>query len=289
MPFDSPNLSPSDTGEERSPVVVISPPGAWPTLGVRELWRYRDLLSQIVWRDFSAMYRQSVIGIAWAVITPVVTMIVFSVVFGKMARIPSDGIPYPLFTFTGLLPWTYFAACLTGASNSTVTGGHLLTKVYFPRLILPLSKVVNGLIAFAIQFVLLLVLLVWYQVPLTSRAFALPLLVLICAVSGLSVGLWLTALSVKYRDVKHIVPFLSRMWMWVSPVVYPASLAAEEWRVLYWLNPMVGVIEGFRWAILGKLAPDWTMLAISLTGVVAMLVGGLYFFRKAEATFADTI
>jgi lipopolysaccharide transport system permease protein len=270
-------------------VTVIEPQGAWVALNLGEIWRYRDLLFQMVYRDFSAKYRQTVLGFAWAVINPIVQMVLFTLVFGKMAKLPSDGIPYPVFSYTGLLPWLYFSGCLTRSSESALSGTALLTKVYFPRLILPLSKVTNGLIDFGVQFAVLLVLMIWYGVAPSWGIVCLPLFVLLCALSALAVGLWASALSVKYRDVTQVIGFVARMWMWVTPVLYSVSLVPERWRPLYSLNPMVGVLEGFRWAMLGKSAPDWRMMAISTGVTVILFVGGLYFFRRTEATFADVI
>ena len=284
LPSDQ-SFSPAQPGRFR----VIAPPGRWPSLELGDLWRYRELLFQLVKRDFSGMYRQTFVGAGWAIISPVITMIVFTVVFGNMAKVPSDGIPYPLFCFSGLLPWNYFLSCLTRSSTSTIGGNALITKVYIPRLILPLSKVVHGLIAFGIQFVILAGLMVWYQVPLRLPLLAIPVFVAICALTGLAIGLWLTAICVKYRDVAQLVPFLGQMWLWASPVAYPASLASSKWQALYWINPMVGTIEGFRWAVLGNTHPNWNMMAVSLCGVACLLVSGHYFFRKVENTFADFI
>jgi lipopolysaccharide transport system permease protein len=270
-------------------ITIIEPQKTWVTLELGELWRYRDLFTQLVWRDFSSRYRQSVIGIGWALIRPAVSMIIFTIIFKGVANLPSDGIPYPIFNYTALIPWMYFSGCLTNSSTSVVGSSGLLTKVYFPRLILPLSKAAIGLVDVVIQFALLVVLMIWYGVAPTWGVLMLPFLLLMCAVGGLSVGLWLTALNVKYRDITHAIPFLSQMWMWITPIVYPSSMVPERWRVVYGLNPMVGVVEGFRWALLGKAAPDWTMMAASAAVIVLLFVGGLYYFRRTEATFADVI
>ena len=275
--------------KESSQITVIEPPSAWPALNLGELWKYRDLLILFVWRDFSAKYRQSVLGVSWAVINPVIQMVLFTLVFGKMAELPSDGIPYPVFNFSALLPWIYFSGCLTKSTTSAVRSSQLLTKVYFPRLLLPLANVTNGLIDFGIQLVLLLLLMAWYGIVPTAGAFLLPLFLLMIIVAALAVGLWTSALSVKYRDVTQVISFMARMWMWLTPVVYSVSLVPEKWRPLYYLNPMVGVIEGFRWAMLGATSPDWQMMGISFVVTCLLLVSGVIFFRKSEATFADVI
>ena len=268
---------------------VITPPKGWLSLDLKEVWAYRELLSLLVWRDVSVRYKQSVVGIGWAVIQPVMTMIIFSLVFGRFAGLPSEGIPYPVYTYCALLPWNYFARSLGDSSDSLVGSSNLVTKVYFPRLILPLSKVFAGLIDFAIAFVILLLLMAWYQVLPTSGVFLLPIFLLIAMISALGVGLWLTALNVKYRDVKFVVPFLTQFWMYASPVAYSATIVPEQWRWLYGLNPMVGAVEGFRWALLGKAAPDFVMMAVSLSIVVVLFVSGLFYFKRMEQQFADII
>jgi len=254
-----------------------------------EVWRYRDLLYQLVHRFIVAKYRQSVLGVGWALIKPITSMVIFTVIFGRVAKLPSDGIPYPIFSFAAMLPWLYFSTCVTGTTESVVRGGGLLTKVYFPRLILPLSTIATGLVEFVIQFGVLLVMMAFYGITPTWGLLLLPVFLLQCALTALSVGLWLTALNVKYRDVGQIVPFFVQAWMWVCPIVYSSSMIPDRWRVLYGLNPMVGVIEGFRWAMLGKSAPDWGMMAVSFCVVAVLFVSGLYYFRKAETTFADLI
>jgi lipopolysaccharide transport system permease protein len=279
------------------PVTVIEPATGIVPLNLAELWRYRDLLLVLVWRDISANYRQSVVGFGWALFKPVFTLVVFSLILGRVANIQQGiELPYPLFCFAGLLPWMYFAACLQGASNSVVSGGYLVTKVYFPRLILPLTSAVSGLMDFAIQFVLFLgIILVmswrgWYDGGLGWGVLLAPVFVLLCMVVALSVGLWLTALNVKYRDVGQLVPFLIQMWMWLTPVAYPSSMVPEGWRLLYGLNPMTGVVETFRWALFPKaVPPDWGMVGVSMTVVAVLFVSGLYFFRSVERNFADIL
>ncbi len=270
-------------------ITIIEPQSGWVTLGLRELWRYRDLLTLLVWRDFSSRYRQSLIGIGWAVIRPVVSMLVFTLIFGKMAKLPSDGAPYPIFNYAGLLPWMFFSTCLTASSQSMVASQSLVTKIYFPRLVLPLSKVAVSLIDFAIQFVLLLILMAWYQVVPTWKMALIPLFLVAVILTSLAVGLLMTTISVKYRDVRQVVPFLTQVWMWMTPIVYSSSMVSEKWRFLYGLNPLVGIIDGFRWCILGTVDPDWRMMLISLSVTVLLLIFSLFYFRRAEATFADVI
>jgi len=258
-------------------------------LDLGEIWRYRDLLALLIWRDFSSRYRQSLIGVGWAIVRPVVSMLVFTLVFGRMAKLPSDGVPYPVFTFAALMPWTYFATCLTKSSASLVNNSTLLTKVYFPRLILPLTSIVTGLIDFAIQFLVFLGLLVIYRLAPTPNIAFLPLFLALAMLTALAVGLWMAVLNVKYRDVQHVVPFLVQVWLWLTPVAYSTSIVPPELELAYSLNPMVGVVEGFRWALLGRAEPDWTTIAASAAVTLALLVGGLFYLRREEATFADLI
>jgi lipopolysaccharide transport system permease protein len=271
------------------PVTVIEPQRGWIPLNLAEIWRYRDLLVLLVRRDFTAQYRQSLFGVGWAFFNPVFTVIVNVIVFSKMAKFPSDGVPYPVFNLAALLPWEYFAGCLSSSSSSVAGSSALLTKVYFPRLILPLGKVLSGLMTFGIRFALLIAMMAWYGITPTWAVVTVPIFLLLSACAALSVGLWLTAIDVKYRDVRRLVPATLRFWMFASPIVYPISLVPEQWRALYSLNPMVGVIEGFRWAMLGKAPPDWTMMGISSGVTLVLLIGGLYFFRRMEGTFADVI
>jgi lipopolysaccharide transport system permease protein len=275
--------------EIAKPLTIIEPPRGWVNLGLGELWQYRDLLGLLVWRDFSSRYRQSLIGFGWALIRPVVSMLVFTLIFGKMAKLPSDGAPYAIFNYAGLLPWLFFAGCLTSSSQSLVQSQTLVTKVYFPRLILPLSKVAVSLIDFAIQFVLLLVLMVLFHVTPTWRLALIPAFLLLAILTSLAVGILMTAVNVKYRDIRQVVPFVTQTWMWITPVVYSTSMIDPQWRFVYGLNPLVGIVDGFRWAILGTTQPDWKMMAISSSVTVALMVFSLIYFRRAEATFADII
>lgn len=269
--------------------VDISASRGWASLRLCELWEYRELLYFLVWRDVKVRYRQAVLGAAWAVVQPLVNMIIFSIIFGQLAGLPSDNVPYPLLSFAGLLPWQLFEGSLQRAGVSLVSSANLLTKVYFPRLIIPLSALGAALVDFAIAFVVLLGLMAYYGVPLTWTALWLPLLVLLALATALAVGLWLSALDVMYRDVGHMIPFLLRAWMYASPVAYSASLIPPgKWRVIYALNPMVGVIQGFRWALLGGNPPD-ALIAVSTIIVALVLATGLFYFRRMERVFADVV
>lgn len=273
----------------QKPITEIVPESGWPTLGIKELWQYRDMLKLLVWRDFSSRYRQSFIGFGWALVRPIVSVIVFTIVFGKMMDVPSDDVPYPIFNFSGMMPWLFFAGVLTTSSGSMVSGSALLKKVYFPRLILPLSKITLGLVDLVIQFFLLAFMMFWFEVTPTWRLVTIPLFLLMAIVTALGVGLLMTTINVKYRDVQHIVPFMIQTWMWITPVVYPSSLVAEKWRLLYGLNPLVGVVDGFRWSVLGTVKPDWQMMIVSLMVANLLLVFSLFYFRKQESKFADII
>ncbi len=256
---------------------------------LREVWAYRDLLALLIRRDISLRYKQSAIGVAWAVVQPVVLMVIFTIVFGRFAKLPSEGYPYSVFTLCALLPWLYFARALTGTSDSIVGASNLVTKVYFPRLIIPLSKTVSGLVDFAIAFVVLALLLAWHRLVPGPALLLLPVFFAIAMLTAFSIGLWLTALNVKYRDIGLLVPFLTQIWMYASPIAYSTTLVPEHWRWVYSLNPIVGVVEGFRWALLGKPPPAMGPMLLSIAIVVLVLVGGLVYFRRTERTFADVI
>ncbi|MEP6913214.1 MAG: ABC transporter permease [bacterium] len=266
----------------------IDPPSGWTSIGFRELWEYRELLYFLTLRDVKVRYKQTALGAAWAVIQPLFMMLVFSLFFGRLAKIPSDGIPYPIFTFCALLPWQLFAHALTESSNSLVANERLITKVYFPRLVVPMSAVLGGLVDFGVAFVLLLVMMFYYGIVPTWAIVTLPAFLLLSIMTALGVGLWLSALNVKYRDVRYTINFLIQFWLFATPVAYPSSLVPERWRALYGLNPMAGVVDGFRWALLGK-QPPGAMLAVSVGAVIAILVGGLYYFRRMEQEFADVV
>ena len=273
-----------------APVVVIRPSRGWVSLDLRDLWEYRELLYFLIWRDIKVRYKQTVLGAAWAILQPLLTMVVFSVFFGRLANVPSDDIPYPIFAYTALLPWQLFAHALTESGNSLVANQRLITKVYFPRLIIPVSAVLAGLVDFAIAFVILLVMLFYYGIVPTAAVLTLPLFLLLAIVTALAVGLWLSALNVQYRDVRYTIPFLTQLWLFATPIAYSSSLVPEGWRALYGLNPMAGVVEGFRWALLGSEA--WgtrTLVMVSTLAVIMLLMGGLMYFRRVERTFADVV
>ena len=266
---------------------VIQPSRGWVALRLGELWAYRELLYFLVWRDIKVRYKQTALGAAWAVIQPFFTMVVFSVFFGRLAQLPSDGVPYPVFTYCALVPWTYFATALTMSSNSLVDHARLITKVYFPRLLVPAAAVLAGLVDLAIAAIVLVAMIVYYGITPTAAVVLLPLFVLLAAATALAVGLWLSALNVQYRDVRYTIPFLVQFWLFVTPVAYTATLVPERWRALYGLNPMTGVVEGFRWALLGRAEPPGAILLVSGLSVALLLSGGLYYFRRMERRFAD--
>ncbi len=270
-------------------IIRIEPSHGWVSLQLRALWEYRELLYFLAWRDIKVRYKQTVLGAAWAIIQPLTTMVIFTIIFGKLAKIPSDGIPYPIFSFCALLPWNYFAGAFGRSSGSLVGSAHLISKVYFPRLVIPISSLLSGLLDFAIAFLVLIGLMFWYGIVPTVAILWLPAFLLMAVATALGVGLWLGALNVQYRDVGYLVPFLSQIWMYATPVVYPSSLIPERWRLLYGLNPMAGVVEGFRWALLGRGMGPGPMLAISILVTVLLLISGAYYFRRMEKTFADIV
>jgi lipopolysaccharide transport system permease protein len=267
----------------------IEPPTRWPSIDLAELWQYRELLYFLTWRDIKVRYKQTVLGAAWAVIQPLFIMAVFSLFFGRLAGVPSDGLPYPVFAFCALLPWQLFAHALTESSNSLVGSQNLITKVYFPRLVVPISAVLGGLADFAIAFVILLGMMFLYGIVPGWQIVALPGLVLLTVMTALSVGLWLSALNVQYRDVRYTITFLVQFWLFATPVAYPSSIVPVKWRALYGLNPMVGVVDGFRWALTGRPESPGVVLLVSVIVVSMLLVGGLYYFRRLEQQFADII
>jgi lipopolysaccharide transport system permease protein len=277
------------SGSKRQPLVRRQARPGWVAIDFAELWRYRELLIFQAIRDIRVRYKQTLLGVAWAILQPVMTMIVFSIFFGRLAKIPSDGIPYPLFTFCALLPWQLFAHALTYSSNSLVDNANVLTKVYFPRLILPFSAVISGLIDFAIAFVVLVGLMAYYDMLPSWSLVTLPLFTMLALTAALSVGLWLSALNVKYRDIRYTLPFLAQLWLFASPVAYSSSIVPEKWQAVYGINPMVGVVEGFRWALLGKSVSLGPMLVVSVVTTVALLAGGLFYFRRMEKSFADIV
>ena len=277
------------TPHERQPLFVAEPSTGWVRLGLRELWAYRELLYFFVWRDLKARFKQTALGVTWVILQPILTVLVFTVFFGRLAQMPSDGVPYPLYTFAALLPWQLFSHTVTHAGNSLVTNQALLTKVYFPRLAIPLASALEGLVDFALAFVVFLAMMVYYGVTPTLATLALPLFVVLAGAAAFAVGLWLSALNVKYRDVRYAIPFLVQVWLFATPIAYPASLVPEKWRTLYGLNPMTGVVEGFRWSLLGT--PDTLHPSVFLSAVVVVVLlgGGLVYFRRMERTFADEV
>jgi homopolymeric O-antigen transport system permease protein len=275
------------------PVQIIAPARGWVPIRLRELWEYRELLYFLIWREVKIRYKQAALGVAWAVLQPFLTMVIFSVVFGRFAGMPSDGLPYPVFAYCALLPWQLFTYSLTESSNSVVANQRLITKVYFPRVIMPIAAVGVGLLDFAISFIVLLCLMgfygAYYDIAVGAGIWTVPLWTLLAVMTALGVGFWLSALNVKYRDIRYTVPFLAQLWFFATPVVYPTSIVPADWRFLFALNPMVGVVDGFRWALLGTTnAPAPTVL-ISIGAVCAIFVGGLFYFRRVERTFADVI
>ena len=257
-------------------------------LGLRELWAYRELLYFLTWRDIKIRYKQTALGAAWAIIQPLFAMLLFTLFFGRLARIPSDGIPYPVFAYAGLLPWTFFANALTNSGNSLVGSTSLITKVYFPRAIIPAAAVAAGLLDFIIAFVILIPLLVYYETTLTWRILVLPAFVLLTTLLALGAGMWLSALNVKYRDVRYALPFIVQLWLFASPVIYPLSIVPERWRWVFALNPVTGIIEGFRASLFGK-DFDWTAIAIATVLSVGLLIYAAYAFRRVEESFADIV
>jgi lipopolysaccharide transport system permease protein len=274
-------------GASRTMVRRQARPG-WVAIDFAELWRYRELIVFYALRDIKVRYKQTLLGIAWAVLQPVLTMVVFSIFFGNLAGVPSDGIPYPLFAYCGLVPWQLFAYALTQSSNRIVEDAQVISKVYFPRLIVPLASVIAGLVDFTIALGTLAAMMLYYGISPGWAILTLPLFTLLAVMAALAVGLWLSALNVRYRDVRYTIPFLAQFWLFVTPVAYSSSLVPAQWQTLYGINPMVGVVNGFRWALLGITPPD-PMLFVSVTATVVFLIGGLFYFRRMEKSFADII
>jgi lipopolysaccharide transport system permease protein len=277
------------SSKRQSPILNIEPSNTWVSLKLGELWQYRELLYFLIWRDIKVRYKQTALGAAWAIIQPLFSMLIFSLFFGRLAKMPSDGIPYPLFSLAALVPWTFFANGLNQSSNSLVASANLLKKVYFPRLVIPIATVLAGVVDFALSFVVLLGLMAFYGVAPTINLLWMPLFLLLALVTSLAVGLWMSALNVKYRDVRYIVPFLIQVWMFSTPIVYPSSLLPASWRTIYGLNPMVGVVEGFRWALLGTNTLPGFMIVVSATAALVILIGGAFYFRHMEKSFADIV
>lgn len=269
--------------------LVVRPPRGWTGLDLREVWAYRELLYFLAWRDVKVRYKQTVLGAAWAVIQPFMTMVVFSLFFGRLAGVPSEGVPYPIFSYTALVPWTFFANGLGQAAASLVGSSNLLKKVYFPRLIIPLAAVLSAGVDFFPAFGVLVAMMLWFGIPPTLNVVWLPLFLLLAFVTATGVGLWLAALNVQFRDIKYVTPFLTQLWLFATPIAYPSSLLGEPWRTVYGLNPMVGVVEGFRWALLGSSTAPGPVVLVSAVVALILLVTGAFYFRRTEDTFADTV
>lgn len=285
---ESANPAPA-AGITPPPIWRIEPSRGWVSLKLHELWEYRELLYFLTWRDIKVRYKQTALGAAWAIIQPLFTMFVFLLFFHRVAGIESGGLPYSLFCYAGLVPWMFFANGLTQSSNSLVGSSNLITKVYFPRLTIPLATVMSGVVDFCLAFTLLIGMMAWHRVMPSWNVVWLPLFLLLALVTALGVGLWLSALNVEYRDVRYVVPFITQFWMLATPIAYPSSLMNPKWRLLYGLNPMVGVVEGFRWALLGTGNSPGPMLGVSAITSLLILIGGAFYFRRMEKTFADVV
>jgi len=268
---------------------IIKPSYGWAALNLRDLLLYRELIFFMTWRDLKVRYKQTLLGASWAILQPFLTMVVFSIFFGNLAKVPSDGVPYPIFSYTALIPWTLFSKALQDASRSLVANSHMITKVYFPRMILPLSSVMAGVVDFLIAFVVLLGMMVFFNIFPTVNVLVLPLFLLLALVTAVGVGLWLSALNVLFRDINYVLPFLTQFWMYITPVAYPSSMVPSEWQVVYALNPMAGVVEGFRWALLGTGQPPGIMTLVSSITAVVLLISGMFYFRRMERLFADMV
>jgi lipopolysaccharide transport system permease protein len=279
------------SGRESEEITIIEPLHGWVPLNLREVFEYRDLLFYMTWRDITVRYKQTILGATWAILQPLMTMVVFSVFFGELAKIPSNGVPYPIFSYTALLPWTYFASGISRTSGVLVANTNLLKKVYFPRLILPISGMVSGLPDFGLSFIVLIGMMGYYGVyPRWAALPLLPLFLLLALIAALGVGLWLGALNAQYRDIRYLVPFLTQFWMYATPVIYPTSFLPERWRFVYALNPMAGVVEGFRWVLLAQGdAPDPVVMVISFVAALVVLITGAFYFRRMEKNFADIV
>lgn len=267
----------------------IQPSRGWRSINLGEVWRYRELLYFLTWRNIKVRYKQTVLGAAWAIIQPFFTMVIFSLFFGRLAKIPSDGIPYPIFSYAALVPWTFFANGLIQSSNTLVSSANLVRKVYFPRMVLPISAIISGAVDFILAFIVLLGMMLFYGIMPTANVIWLPFLLLLALTTCLGVGMWLTAMNVQFRDVRFAVPFLIQAWLFATPIAYPSSLLSEPWRTLYGINPMVGVIEGFRWALLGTNTAPGPIIFVSAFVSIMLLISGVFYFRRMEKSFADVV
>lgn len=275
--------------EPKDTFIKIAPSKGWVSLQLNELWGYRELLYFLIWRDIKVRYKQTVLGGAWAIIQPFFTMVVFSLFFGKLAKVPSDGIPYPIFSYAALVPWAFFANGLNQASNSLVGNSNLIKKVYFPRLSMPIASVLGGLLDFVLAFLMLIGMMFYYGMTPTLNVVWLPFFLMLTVITSLGASLWLSAMYVQFRDVRHIIPFLTQIWLFATPIAYPSSLLDEPWRTIYGINPMVGVVEGFRWALLGTQAAPGPTIAFSIVVAIGLLLSGAFYFRRMEKTFADVV
>lgn len=279
---------------EKSPSMTpihtrIEPSKGWVSLNLRELWNYRELFYFFIWRDLKVRYRQTILGVAWAVLQPFMTMVIFSIFFGRLAQVDSDGLPYPIFSFAALVPWNFFSGALISGSNSLIGNANMLKKIYFPRMTMPISTALSGLVDFGIAFIVLVGMMVYYGYRPTGNVVWLPLLLLLALATALGVSLWLSALNVRFRDVRYTVPFIAQAWLFATPIAYSSSLLEEPWKTIYGLNPMVGVVEGFRWALLGTETMPGPMVIVSTLAALAILVSGAYYFRRMERDFADVV
>jgi lipopolysaccharide transport system permease protein len=279
----------SDSPRVDLPVMRIRPSHGWAALRLAELWNYRELIYFFTWRDIKVRYKQTVLGVFWALLQPLLTMLVFALFFGRLAKVPSDGIPYPIFSYSALVPWTFFATGMTQASNSLVQGSNMLKKIYFPRMAMPIGTVMAGCVDFGLAFAMLLGMMGIYRIFPTWRVIWLPFFFLLALITCLGVSLWLSAMNVQFRDVRYTIPFITQFWMFATPIAYPSSLLPEPWRTLYGINPMVGVVEGFRWALLHEHTVPSPMIAVSTMVAVGLLFGGAFYFRRQERTFADVV
>jgi lipopolysaccharide transport system permease protein len=289
---DSSNVAPSNAPAEGATIqtpIIIKPSKGWVNLQLKEVWEYRELLYFLAWRDIKVRYKQTVLGAAWAILQPFLTMVIFSIFFGGLAGVPSDDIPYPIFSYAALVPWMFFANGLTKSTQSLVSGANMVKKIYFPRLLMPMSAVFSGLVDFVLAFVVLLAMMLYFNVMPTLAIIWLPLLLLLGLVTSLGVGMWLTAMNVQFRDIRYVMPFIVQAWMFATPIAYPSSLLDEPWRTVYALNPMVGVVEGFRWALLGVDTQPGPMILVSSVVAIGLLVSGAFYFRRMEKSFADVV
>lgn len=271
------------------PRIRLKPSNGWRALNLREFWQYRELLYFLSWRDIKVRYKQTALGALWAILQPFLTMLVFSLFFGNLAKMPSDGIPYPIFAFAALVPWTFFSNGLTQSGNSLIQSAGMLKKVYFPRLIVPISSILSGVVDFLFAFLVLIGLMFWYGIVPTANVVWLPFLLLLAFGTALGVGLWLSAMNVQFRDVRYTIPFLAQFWLFATPIAYPSSLLSEPWRTIYGINPMVGVVEGFRWALLGTATAPGPLIFVSALTMLTILITGMFYFRRMESTFADVV